>query len=245
MPATSSLSRSISEVRVDSLAPPAELATRNGIPRLAEALISLAALTLFAPLIAVAAVTVVVTSGSPAIFRQERVGYKRRNFVLYKLRTMRASLSGPQVTSKCDNRVTAIGRLLRRTKIDELPQLWNVLKGDMSLVGPRPEVPKYVDVEDPRWRLVLTAKPGITDPVSMRLRNEEQLLADVKGDSELFYLEVLQPLKLDGYIEYLQQRNWRRDVRILWLTAVTVVFPRRAPATIVGKPITMQGASRQ
>ena len=131
--------------------------------------------------------------------------------------------------------MTPVGKLLRKTKLDELPELWNVLKGDMSLVGPRPEVPRYVDLASPAWRLVLEARPGITDPVTMILRNEEALLAKVEGDRELFYLETLQPFKLEGYAEYLRGRNWWTDVKVLWKTFVVVLLPGKAlPPTLKG-----------
>jgi lipopolysaccharide/colanic/teichoic acid biosynthesis glycosyltransferase len=118
---------------------------------------------------------------------------------------------------------------LRKTKVDELPELWNVLKGDLSLVGPRPEVPSYVDMENPLWKRVLQVRPGITDPVTLKLRNEEVFLAQVEGDREEYYLKVLQPYKLQGYLEYLSKRSSWTDVNILFQTAVAVIFPRAAP----------------
>jgi lipopolysaccharide/colanic/teichoic acid biosynthesis glycosyltransferase len=180
-------------------------------------------LVVAAPFIAVAAIALAITSRGSVIFRQERMGQGGQPFVLYKLRTMRSSRHGVEVTAGDDDRITRVGKLLRRTKIDELPELWNVIKGDMSLCGPRPEVPKYVDLENPEWRLLLTVRPGITDPVTMRLRNEEILLQAVKGDRERFYLEVLQPIKLRGYLEYLKQRTWRRDMMVLWQSVVAVI----------------------
>ena len=141
---------------------------------------------------------------------------------------MRLVHDGPQVTALGDERVTRIGKILRRTKVDELPELWNVLKGDMSLVGPRPEVPRYVDLEDDLWEVVLRSRPGITDPVTLRLRNEETLLADVKGDREDFYRESLQPLKLQGYVDYLHHRSWWSDMKVLCRTVLVVVWPSRA-----------------
>jgi len=138
---------------------------------------------------------------------------------------MHDSSVGPQLTSTNDQRVTRVGKILRKTKLDELPELWNVIKGDMSLVGPRPEVPRYVDPANPQWAVVLLTRPGLTDPVTMRLRNEEELLQQVKGDREHFYLEVLQPLKLRGYVDYLQMRSWSSDVKILWHSALAVLVP--------------------
>jgi lipopolysaccharide/colanic/teichoic acid biosynthesis glycosyltransferase len=122
-----------------------------------------------------------------------------------------------------------IGKFLRRTNLDELPELWNVLRGDMSLVGPRPEVPQYVDLGNPEWREVLKVRPGITDPMTLRLRNEEALLASVQGDRERFYIETLQPFKLRGYLEYLRERSWQRDVKVLWKTGLAVILPSKTP----------------
>ena len=202
---------------------------KSGLPRQAEAVIALAGLVMAAPLIALAAIAIAVTSRGPVIFRQKRMGLKGRPFTMYKLRTMRVANSGPQVTAGDDVRVTPVGKFLRKTKLDELPELWNVLKGDMSLIGPRPEVPRYIDLEDPVWRLVLEARPGIADPVTLRLRNEEALLVEVEGDRERFYLETLLPFKLEGYLDYLQARSWRSDLKVLWQTVIAVAFPNKTP----------------
>jgi lipopolysaccharide/colanic/teichoic acid biosynthesis glycosyltransferase len=140
---------------------------------------------------------------------------------------------GTEVTARGDDRVTPVGRLLRRTKLDELPELWNVLRGDMAFVGPRPEVPRYFDAADPRWRAVLGARPGLTDPVTLRLRNEEELLAGVAGDREAFYRAHLQPWKLKGYAEYLARRSWRSDLAVLCETARAVLRPASAPAPTI------------
>lgn len=202
---------------------------KNGLPRQAEAAIALIGLVMAAPLIALTAIAIAVTSRGPVIFRQKRMGRKGRTFTMYKLRTMRVANSGPQVTAGDDVRVTPMGKFLRKTKLDELPELWNVLKGDMSLIGPRPEVPRYVDLADPMWRLVLEARPGIADPMTLRLRNEEALLVEVEGDRERFYLETLLPFKLAGYLNYLQARSWRSDLKVLWQTVITVAFPNKTP----------------
>jgi lipopolysaccharide/colanic/teichoic acid biosynthesis glycosyltransferase len=201
----------------------------NGIPRGIEVVVSMLGLVVSAPLVALSAAAIAATSPGSVLFRQQRVGRGGQTFVLYKLRTMRPGLGGPQVTAGDDARVTWIGRLLRKTKLDELPELWNVLKGDMSLVGPRPEVPRYVDLQNPSWRLVLRVRPGITDPMSLRLRNEEALLAEVKGELEHFYTGSLQPYKLKGYLEYLRARSWWSDVKVLWQSMVAVIFPGTAP----------------
>ncbi len=204
---------------------------KAGIPRPIEVVISLLGLAATAPLLALSALGIAVTSPGPVFFRQQRVGLKGRTFTLYKLRTMRwRQTNGPQLTASGDRRITCFGRILRRTKLDELPQLWNVLKGEMSLVGPRPEVPRYVNLENPIWRLVLDARPGITDPVTLRLRDEERLLAAVTGDQEIFYLETLQPFKLKEYFLYLTRRTWLEDVKVLGKTGLAILLPAQAAA---------------
>src|SRR5262249_15729088 len=154
-------------------------AIKSGLPRQAEAVIALAGLVMVAPLIALAAIAIAVTSRGPVIFRQKRMGRKGRPLTMYKLPTIRLANSAPLVTAGDDTPLTRIGKFLRKMKLDELPELWNILKGDMSLIGPRPEVPRYIDLEDPMWRLVLEARPGIADPMTLRLRNEEALLVEV------------------------------------------------------------------
>jgi lipopolysaccharide/colanic/teichoic acid biosynthesis glycosyltransferase len=190
-------------------------------------------LTLFAPLIGLSALAILLTSGSPVIFRQQRIGRRGVPFLLYKLRTMKVVrdtdhkvTADHQVTAEGDSRVLPVGRFLRKTKMDELPELWNVLKGDMSIVGPRPEVPRYVDMSNPLWKVVLEARPGITDQTTLWLRNEETLLASVDGDHEEFYLKTLQPLKLQSYVSYLRYRSFWRDLTVLLQTCAAVVLPR-------------------
>jgi len=202
-----------------------------GLPRFAEALMAVAGLALSAPIIAAAAAAVAMTSGFPIFFRQERVGRYGRPFVLIKLRTMRPSGGGPQVTATDDSRMTTVGRFLRRAKIDELPELWNIVRGDMSFVGPRPEVARYVHAEDGRWQEILCARPGLTDPVTLKLRNEEALLAQVQGDRDQFYRETLQPLKLQGYCEYLRRRSWWSDLGVLSKTVIAIIWPGRTGST--------------
>jgi lipopolysaccharide/colanic/teichoic acid biosynthesis glycosyltransferase len=201
---------------------------RNGLPRWAEATFAIAGLVVAAPVIGLAGLGIVVFSGRPVFFRQQRVGQNGDTFNLYKLRTMTPSVGGPQITSNVDSRITRLGRFLRNTKLDELPTLWNVVRGDMSLVGPRPEVPRFVQLADPTWQKVLAVKPGITDPVTLRLRSEAELLAQIDGDTEEYYAKELQPAKLKGYVAYLEERTWRTDLKILLQTLVAVVVPRES-----------------
>ena len=204
-------------------------APRPGLPRAVEAPLALFGLILGAPFVLLGALAVVASSRGPLLFRQERVGFRGRRFTLYKLRSMRADPGGLALTSRADARVTPVGRWLRRAKLDELPQLWNVLRGDMSLVGPRPEVPRYADLADPRWRRVLEARPGITDPLTLKLRDEEALMPASEADRERFYLETLQPLKLRGYLDYLGRRSWWTDVQVLFATLASLIRPGRSP----------------
>jgi lipopolysaccharide/colanic/teichoic acid biosynthesis glycosyltransferase len=199
-----------------------------------EAALAAAGLVVSAPVLAVAAAAIAATSGLPVFFRQERVGRGGRPFTLIKLRTMRATGGGPKVTAGNDPRITAVGRFLRRTKLDELPELWNVLRGDMSFVGPRPEVADYVHPESALWREVLSVRPGLTDPVTLRLRHEEELLEAVQGDREKYYRETLQPRKLEGYVDYLRRRSWRSDLGVLLATAGAILRPRRADRELEG-----------
>lgn len=210
------------------------------MPRLVEVLLSLGGLMVAAPVIALAGIALALSSGFPIFFRQTRVGRNARPFTLVKLRTMRVARSGLKVTASDDARVTRLGRFLRRSKLDELPELWNILKGEMSFVGPRPEVPQYVDPESPAWKEVLLARPGLTDPVTLRFRNEELLMAGVEGDRDAFYRETLQPLKLEGYRDYLRRRSWRTDVGVLFETVLAVLWPARSgspgPSDLRGNP---------
>lgn len=200
----------------------------KGLPRSVEAVLALAGL-IFASLALIPAMVLIkLTSPGPALFRQKRVGRGGKLFTLLKLRTMSMNSGGPQVTAKGDSRITPLGRLLRKTKIDELPELWNVVRGDLALVGPRPESPKYVDLGDPLWKRVLEARPGITDPVTLQLRNEEELLAAFEFP-ESFYTTKLQRYKLMGYAEYLRDRTWRSDVEVLVRTVTAVLSPGRVP----------------
>jgi len=169
---------------------------------------------------------IAAASPRPVLFRQQRVGLNGRPFTLLKLRTMRVAPEGSQLTAAGDTRITPVGRWLRRFKLDEIPQLWNVVRGDMSLVGPRPEVPRYVDPQNPLWRQVLSVRPGLTDPVTLRLRDEEALLAGV-DDPESFYRERLLPWKLRGYVDYLERRSWATDLGVLGATALAILRLRR------------------
>ncbi|HEX8367784.1 MAG TPA: sugar transferase [Pyrinomonadaceae bacterium] len=204
----------------------------RGLPRTAEIYLSLAGLALLFPLFVALAVLVKSTSKGTVFFRQKRIGLGGSEFVLYKFRSMRSDSEGLKLTAQDDKRLTGAGKWLRRYKLDELPQLWNVFRGDMSFVGPRPEVAEYVDSKNPLWQEILKVRPGITDPVALRLRNEEQLLASVE-DKESFYTEILQPFKLRGWAGYARHKTWKTDLSILLRTFKVILLPNTAaPPTV-------------
>ncbi len=167
---------------------------------------------------ALLALAVWVGSGRPVFFRQERVGRGGRIFRIAKFRTMVVRPAGDSsVTVAGDARMTRIGAFLRRWKLDELPQLWNVLVGDMSLVGPRPDVPGYADHLQGEARRMLELRPGITGPATLAYRNEEEILAR-QSDPVRYNDEVIWPDKVRLNLEYLDQATLARDLRLLWET---------------------------
>lgn len=180
---------------------------------------SLLALVLLAPLFALLALLVKFGDGGNVFFTQERIGKDGKPFRILKFRSMRAvqEQGAAQITVSGDDRITAIGRILRKTKLDELPQLLNVLRGEMSFVGPRPEVPKYVARYTEAQRRALSVRPGITDWATLHYRNEESILA-ASDDPERLYLETVLPEKLRLSLEYLDRASFAGDLGILWLT---------------------------
>ena len=186
---------------------------------------ALAGLLALSPVILITALVVKASSRGPALFSQDRVGLDGRLFRIYKFRSMArdAERAGTSVTAAGDGRITAVGRILRRTKIDELPQLINVLKGDMSLVGPRPDVPEIVAKYNPEMRHILSIRPGITSLATLHLRDEEGLLA-LAGSPDQFYDDVLAPLKVAIAMEHVRRSSFLFDLSILVLT-VWMVTP--------------------
>jgi len=185
--------------------------------RLFDVIVAALALTLLAPLLLAAACWVRWDSGGPAVFRQERVGRHGRIFRIHKLRTMRvgAASQGPAVTTLADARVTRAGRWLRHYRIDELPQLIDVIAGDMSLVGPRPEVPRFVALYPAALRAqVLSVRPGITDPASLDFVDEAAALTS-QADAEQHYVEHILPRKLRRQAEYAQSASLASDLAVL------------------------------
>lgn len=186
-------------------------------------------LLVLSPVFLLVVVLIKLTSPGPVFFRQLRVGLDGRPFRILKFRSMRvdAEKQGLGITSSGDRRITPIGALLRKTKLDEFPQLWNVMIGAMSFVGPRPELPKYVDLYTAEQRLALTVRPGITSLASVRFRNEEELLAQV-DDKEDFYIAVLIEAKNQLDRQYVSQLSLVSDIRIVFETLGAVVSPQGA-----------------
>ncbi|MDM4767554.1 sugar transferase [Pelomonas sp. SE-A7] len=186
--------------------------------RLFDVCCSALGLALLSPLLLLVALWIKLDSPGPVFFRQQRVGRRGRPFVIHKFRTMRVDNAGLQITVGRDPRITRSGDFLRATKLDELPQLWDVLRGVMSLVGPRPEVPKYVALYPAELReLVLSVRPGITDPASLLYRDESEQLA-LASDPEREYIEVVMPRKLALAADYVRQASLWGDLRLIFAT---------------------------
>jgi len=184
-------------------------------------LVALAGLIVLAPLLLVVALAVKFTSRGPVLLRQERVGREFRPFRINKFRTMviDAPRRGGLLTAgDHDPRITGVGLLLRKTKVDELPQLWNVLVGEMSLVGPRPEVPRYVEMFRRDYEEVLSVRPGITDIASIKYRDEASLLG-AADDPEKLYVEEILPDKIALAKEYIARQTFWLDLKLIWRTA--------------------------
>lgn len=196
--------------------------------RLFDLVLSAAALLLLWPLLLVIALWVKLDSPGPVFFRQERVGRHGAPFRIHKFRTMThaAVPTGPQITIGADARITRAGQFLRRSKLDELPQLIDVLVGSMSFVGPRPEVPRYVAFYPPALRdKVLSVRPGITDMASLQYRNESEMLARA-SDPEREYREVVLPAKLALQAQYVDRAGVVTDIRLIALTLKTLLGSR-------------------
>jgi lipopolysaccharide/colanic/teichoic acid biosynthesis glycosyltransferase len=187
--------------------------------RLVDICTSLIGLVLTSPLLAISAIAIKLDSNGPVLFRQQRVGQNFKLFEIYKFRTMYKTgpVQGALLTRRGDPRITKVGSFLRRWKIDELPQLFNVLKGDMSLVGPRPEVPKYVEMFRAEYADILTIRPGLTDPASIQFMDESKFLAG-EDDPELQYVKVILPRKLNIARGYVASRSLTTDLRLVVLT---------------------------
>ena len=190
--------------------------------RLAAALLLIA----IAPVLAICALGILLEDGLPVLFRQARIGRGGRPFLLLKMRSMKTGGTGTKITAHGDSRITTCGKVIRRYKLDELPQLWNVFRGEMRFIGPRPEVPEYVDISDPRWVAVLSVEPGITDLASLTFRNEEALLSQ-QEHVENFYRDTLLPRKLDMSAYYISHRSFTTDLKLISLTVWHSLHPQK------------------
>lgn len=194
------------------------------VKRLFDIAISGLGLLLLFPILCIVALGVKLDSRGPVLFRQERVGRNGRVFHICKFRTMRSETSdrGSELTVRDDPRITSIGKILRHYKLDELPQLINVLIGEMSLVGPRPEVPRYVETwEDNVKSILLSVRPGLTDLASIEFRNESALL-EASENPERKYLDEIAPTKNRLAVCYVENRSFWLDVKIICRTVVAI-----------------------
>ena len=206
--------------------------------RLFDMACAAAGLVILMPLFCVLAALIFWHDGLPIFYSQLRVGIRGRPFRIWKFRTMRAGKEGSLITAAGDTRVTRLGAALRRCKFDELPQLFNVFIGDMSLVGPRPEVPEYVQMETPIWQTILQVRPGVTDLATLLYRDEEKLLGTA-SDPNAFYRETVLPAKLIVNLGYLKYRSIWRDLNLIVLTICYSIFPERFDADLIKRTVGM------
>jgi len=185
---------------------------------------SLIGLIILSPVMLMTAIFIKLNDNGPVFFAQERMGKGFEKFKLLKFRTMivNADKTGEAITKGEDPRITGIGKFLRYYKLDELPQLINVLKGEMSMVGPRPEVEKYVAVFKDQYQQILTIKPGITDYATLQFRNEEEILNEYE-DTHEGYMKGVLPAKIELYLKYLNEMNFVTDLKIIFKTLWRIV----------------------
>lgn len=209
---------------------------RQAAHRLVDVTWVAAGLVILIPVLCVLAALILWHDERPIFYSQLRVGRRGKLFRIWKFRTMRADSEGSLITAAGDRRVTRLGAVLRRCKLDELPQLFNVLMGDMSLVGPRPEVPEYVQMEAPIWQAILQVRPGVTDLATLLYRDEEKLLGTAR-DPNAFYRETVLPAKLVLNLGYLRSRSIWRDLNLISLTICYSLFPERFNANFIKRTV--------
>lgn len=190
--------------------------------RLMDLVASLAGLAALSPLLLAIAIAVKLDSKGPAFFGHERVGRDFMPFKVWKFRTMAVGNAGPEITTADDQRITRVGRHLRTWKLDELPQLYNVLRGEMSLVGPRPEVATYVEMFRPEYEEILTVRPGLTDPASIEFSDEQSVLA-ASDDPARAYREEVLPRKLQLSRGYVADRSLSTDWKLVMRTLSSIL----------------------
>jgi len=194
--------------------------------RLFDLTFSALGLIILSPFLLMIFLCIVFESGRPIIYRQKRLGKDWKEIMLYKFRTMNSQKTedGLSCSPKNDKRITHVGKYLRRYKLDELPQLFNVLRGDMSFVGPRPELPKFVEYYSDIYKEILKIKPGITDLASIKFRDESSLLDCEAVDVEKVYLTKILPQKLEYSKIYLKKQGFFYDLKLIFKTIYTVIF---------------------
>ncbi len=193
--------------------------------RLFDFFASLIGIIILSPMFLIIAILIKLYDRGPVFFKQKRIGQNFKPFYIYKFRTMivNAEKMGPSITKGGDPRITPLGRVLRKFKLDEFPQLFNVLKGEMSLVGPRPEVEKYVNLFKEEYKQILQVKPGITDYASIYFRDEEAILKNYVNPEEGYVKEVL-PQKIKFYKKYLKDISFFTDLRLIFLTFWRIIY---------------------
>ncbi|WP_082622953.1 sugar transferase [Terrabacter sp. Root85] len=193
--------------------------------RLFDVVLAGLGLAIISPICVLLSLAISLDSIGPVVYRQVRIGRYGVPFTMFKFRSMSESVGGSGITVGSDARITRVGAVIRKTKLDELPQLINVLRGDMSLVGPRPELPQYVAHWPTKSRsLILSVRPGITDPAAIRFRHEASLLGG-KPDPEDYYIREIMPAKVEEYVAYARNRSMWRDLSVLART-VGALFKR-------------------
>jgi lipopolysaccharide/colanic/teichoic acid biosynthesis glycosyltransferase len=185
-----------------------------------DLLISITGLIILSPFLFIISIFIIINDAGPVFYKANRTGYLGRQFSMYKFRTMviDADKSGPSSASSSDPRITGIGKFLRKSKLDEIPQLINVFTGEMSLVGPRPEEKKFTDLFNDQEKIILSVKPGITDWASLWNSNEGEIL-EGSDDPDLTYFQLIRPKKIQLQIKYVNECNFLIDLKIFFLTA--------------------------
>lgn len=207
------------------------LKKRKGLPifkRMFDILISLVLTIIVSPLLLIISLIIWFDSGGPIFFRQERMGKESKTFRIFKFRTMKNNTATPDgITLAKDNRITKIGGFLRKYRLDELPQLFNIIKGEMSFVGPRPDLPKYYMDDDYGYKCVLLVKPGVTGEATLEFKDEDVILA-LSENPEKKYKEEIFPKKIKMNIEYIKKISVMSDIRIMAKTFYDVLLKRNA-----------------
>jgi lipopolysaccharide/colanic/teichoic acid biosynthesis glycosyltransferase len=212
-------------------------------PRWFDFLAAAGGLLFLAPLLAAIAAAIKLSDGGFVLFRQTRIGRNSRPFRVCKFRTMvpGAERFGAAITAGQDSRITHLGKLLRQSKLDELPQIWNVLRGEMALVGPRPEVPRYVEQFQSSYEWLLRVRPGMTDPASLAFFREEEQLTGPELESR--YASAILPRKLALSSDYLSRRTWASDFVLILRTLARVVRPGSAALSAEDRPVLPAGTA--